>query len=250
MNRFICIICVCALAAVAQVSAPRIGVAADGAGRLRPIAGVAGNLIPGAPVATGVVSSAASDVAIVAKTRSEILVIQDNKAARTPAPEGSALFAFSDDGEPAFAWLTQTHTLLEWTGTGFTARAIELAAISGDVVAIGASDATHVIFAVNRSGMIEVLRAGLSDGATSAVTSLPSGASAPLLEADGSVVYAMPNDLVLRDGAGDERHIAFHGAVASITPMSSRWLQVVTDNGHRYAARLSDGAVFRVPEVK
>ena len=249
MNRFICGICVFALTAAAQMTAPRVGVAADGAGRLRPIAGVAGNLIPGAPLATGVISAAASDTAVLAKTRSGILAIQNNRAIRTRAPEGSALFAFSSSGAPAFAWLTETRALLQWTGDGFMARPIETAAIPGEIVAVGAGDATHVNFAVRGNATLEVLRVGLSDGAISAVTSLPFEATALLIQADGSMVYSLPNELVLRGAGGHERQIAFRGAVSSIVPMSSRWVLIVT-NARRYALRLADAAVAQVPEVK
>lgn len=242
-------ICAGIVCAAAQIAAPRIGMATDGAGRLRPIAGVAGNAIPGAPVLTGVISAAASDIAALGKTSSEIVAIEGAKTIRTPAPDGPALFAFAADGSPQWAWLCPRRELLKWTSSGFSTLALETAAIEGEVVAIGAADSTHLRLAVSRNNQLEILRVGLSDGAIAGVTSLPPGARAPLLPSDGSVLYAVPDALVLRDAGGHERRIPFGRTVSAMTGMSSRWVLVLTTDGRHFAVRAGDGFVFQLPEV-
>ena len=250
MKQLTTIICVCALSAAAQVTAPRIGMATDSAGRLRPIAGIAGNFIPGDPIASGVISAAASDVAALAKTRSEIIVLEQGAAVRDRALEGPALFAFAANGAPAFAWLPAGRELLKWTGNNFARVPLETAAIAGEIVGIGVSDRAHVNLAVSQDDALQILRVGLSDGLIDVVTSLPHGAHAPLLMPDGSILYALPDALVLRDSAGHERQIPFSGAVSAIALMSSRWALVSAGNGRRYAVRLADGAAFQIPGVR
>jgi hypothetical protein len=250
MKQLTIAICICTLSAAAQVTAPRIGMATDNAGRLRPITGVAGNLIPGAPVASGVLSAAASDVVALVKTRAEIVVIEQGVVLRARAPEGPALFAFAADGTPAFAWLPTDRALLRWTGNNFAPVPLETAAISGDIVAIGVGDTAHINLAVSQNGALQILRVSLIDGVIAVVTSLPDQAHAPLLMADGAILYAVPGALVLRDSGGHERQIPFSGAASAITPMSSRWAQVIATSGRRYAVRLADGAAFQIPGVR
>jgi len=250
MKQLTITICVCALSAAAQVTAPRIGMATDSAGRLRPIAGVAGNFIPGEPIASGVLSAAASDVAALVKTRSEIIVIGQGATVRTRAPEGPALFAFSADGAPAFAWLPTGAALLKWTGNNFARVPLETAGISGQIVAIGVSDSAHVNLAVSQNNALQILRVRLSDGVVAVVTSLPDQAHAPLLMADGSILYAVSDALVLRDSTGHERQIPFSGAVSAIAPMSSHWALVIAASGRRYGVRLANGAAFQIPGVR
>lgn len=229
---------VLAAAAAAQVSTPRIGIAADRAGVIRPVSGVAGNLIAGDAIARGVISAAASDTTVMMKTASELVV----NGVRRRVAGGPALFAFERDGSPALVWLSDAHALLAPCRRGFCS--IPLPVLSGEVVAVGAGPRIAVV----RNGVLEVL--DISDGAIARVTRLP-GASAPLLLADGSMVYGAPGALVFRDRSGHEKRTAFAHAASSMTQMSSSWAMVeATQEGRRFAVRLSDGAAFQIPEVQ
>jgi len=237
----------------AQVSVPRIGIAADGDGVLRTVAGVAGNLISGEPITAGVVSAAASDSAVVVTTASDIRVLDTagREQSRTSVPAGPALFAFSAAGAPEFVWLSSTGKLMRWSGSAFVPVSMPSRAISGAVLAVGSADSRHIRIAARWGGGVEILQLRIRDGAVAGVTPLPDGSGAVLLMADGAVLYAADGCLIERDNRGHERRIAFQHVVSSMAPISACWVMVNTaEANRRFAVRLADGAAFQIPEVR
>jgi hypothetical protein len=231
---------------------PRIGFVRDGAGNIRPLFGISGNFWLGEKVAADGVSLASSRSFSILKTSRAILVynaVGDLVGRPTPAA-GSALFAFTPAGSPAFAWLQDSGELLKWNGQRFQPTSVNAASLDGTVVSLGAPDSSTAAFLVQRG--TEVWRVDVSVLTDAVVFSanLPGVTAPALLFDDGSVLYAGESALVLRNGQGVERAISFSGTAAQFTPLRSDW--VLIDNGQppaHLALRLSTGAVFELPEV-
>jgi hypothetical protein len=225
----------------------------DRNGAVRPLVGIAGNLLAGEPLATAAVSAAASGAAILVKTSTDVRALDPagNEKARAQTAGGPALFAFAMDGSPEFVWVAQTQTLLRQCPTGFCDCRLRTEAIAGNVLAIGTADRNHIDLAISRNAAIEVLRVRLADGAIENTTPLPGASGAPLLMADGAMLYAVPGELVLRDSRGRERRTPFAHSASSIVPMSAGWaLIAAAGEGRHFAVRLADGATFQIPEVQ
>lgn len=239
--------------ALAQMSAPGIGIASDWAGAVRPVVGVAGNLLIGEALVTGANSAAASGRVVLIKTATDVRALDaaGHEITRAAAPSGSALFAFANDGSPAWVWMPRTQSLLGWCAGSFCSCPLPMDAIDGEVVAIGAADRSHINLAVNRNDALEVLHVRIRDGAVAATTPLPGAVGAPLLLPDGRVIYSVSGALVERDARGKERRSAFPHSAASIAPMSAGWVLVsATGERRHFAVRVADGAAFQIPEVQ
>jgi len=231
---------------------PRIGSVRDSAGNVRPLFGISGNFWLGEKIAADGVSFASSGSYSILKTARAILVydaLGDLVGRPTPAA-GSALFAFTSAGSPAFAWLQDSGELLRWNGQGFQPRSVNAAALNGTVISLSAPDSSTAAFLVQRGTEIWRVDISVLNDAVVFSANLPGVTAPALLFDDGTVLYAGESALVLRNGQGVERAISFSGTAAQFTPLRSDW--VLIDNGRppaHLALRLSTGAVFELPEV-
>jgi hypothetical protein len=193
------------------LSPPQIGYIQDGGNSLRPVYGIAGNFVLGDATASGVISAAFSGSFGLVKTDSAVYAIdrQGQVLAGVDAPAGSALFAFSRSGAPAFAYFVDANVWMTWDGQTFQPLSIDLTAFGpAAVLSVGSPNDGEAAIVLQRDDGLWDLRVLL---ATSEVTSQTAilGVSAPLLLlASGDLIYSDANGIVIRTSDGQEKHIA------------------------------------------
>jgi hypothetical protein len=166
--------------------------------------------------------------------------------ARTHAPTGPALFAFSSDGSPAVVYFPQSKTLLVWDGREFRPGP----AVDEDVLTIGSLGE----LLVQRNGEVWELKVDLRSGAIVSQAALPGVAAPVLILAGGELLYRDSHGLVVRRTDGSEKHIAAHlPANIAFGQMGGTWVQI-TDltTGRLSALNVQPGheAYYLLPEVR
>ncbi len=217
----------------------------DPAGVLRPLLGFAGHFVAGPAREAGVLSAASSGSWTLAKTRREMIVFDaaGTEAQRLVAPEGTALFAFAADGEPAAVCFPEADLLLLWSDGRFESagwtpgRDDEVLAVAG-----------AISFFVRRGETVWRSDRAVANGRVTLETALP-GVRAPLLpRPDGSLLYVDGATLVLRAAQGVEQRIGLPGAVAGLSELAEGWVRVWLP-GRQLAVSFSGAAprVFELP---
>jgi hypothetical protein len=209
------------------IEVPGIGAVIDASGSLRPVQGVAGNFWLGPATASGVVSAACSERLCLAKTDSKIL----SATGETDAPPGPAIFGLVGDqaivffSEPRiFArWHEDTLDSLDWKTEG------EVLSIRGTEIA------------VRRDGNVWIVH---PDGA---LVDWVADTAGPVLLLSEGVLFATPDELVLRHGNGEEVRFALPGA-ESIAQMNPHYSSIRSGNAV-YALRMDTGreSLFQLP---
>lgn len=256
MTRFFPVVCWTATLALFQLSSqpaiapPQLGWVRDSNSGLRPVTGLAANFILGDSAADGVVSSAFSGSFGIVKTGTSLSVLdRDGQTVfRADAEAGAALFAFADDGTPAWVYLTQSQTLLKWTAGRLEPAVFNLDLLGGVVQAI-ASPARDVATVVvkREDGLWRV------DLDTGTQTLLPGIDSPVLLRNNGALLYAGSQGLVLRQANGSDQPIEGSVAVESFELMGKDWVHVTErDSSRHFAIRLEPGReqLYQLPEAQ
>ena len=242
-------------AALAGLAPPQIGFAQDSVNSLRPVYGVAGNFVLGDAAADGVVAAAFSGLYGLLKTDSSVLATDrlGQVLASFDAEAGPALFAFSSNGAPAFVYLSESGTLLQWRNGAFARVFLDSAALAGPVAAIAAPDLDHAEFFVQRESDLWDVRISLDNGQVDSQSVL-AGITAPLLALPSrDFVYSDSSGLILRRADASEIHIAAHLPERfSLQQMGEEWLQIRDlDDGHSLAVRIAAGkeSSYQLPDV-
>lgn len=242
------------------LSPPAIGFVQDGAHQVRPVHGVAGNFVVGSGAPQFAVTSASSGSFHLIKTDSALLTLDPRGQiiASMNAPDGPALFAFSQDGTPSLAYLASTNTLLQWTGAGFEAATFHPAfAGNGAVVCIASPDVAHAAFLLQRRDGLWDLRVSLATGDVDAQSALM-GVNAPaLMLPSGAIVFAADlrrsgQSIVIRRPDGSETRLPAELPDAiSFQQMGDGWVELRGLGAHPLAIRTATGheRVYRLPET-
>ena len=195
--RFLWIIAAAAACAWAQSALDRswLGRMIDTHGFLRPVSGVSGAFVADAPVAEGVLSTACSRTLCLAKTDAAVLSL----SGATPAPPGPAEFAL--DGDHAVIFFPLNRQFARWREGSLEMFDLN---VDGEVLSVR-SDLT---LAIRRGDGVWIVSA---NGAI--LDSLPDE-TGPVLLADGGIVYATPESLVLRRADGSEVRFPAPGVAA------------------------------------
>ncbi len=256
MTRFFPVVCWMATVALSQVSSqpaiapPQLGWVRDANSGLRPVTGLAANFILGDSVTDGVVSSAFSGSFGIVKTDASVSVLdRDGQTVfRADAEAGAALFAFADDGTPAFVYLTQSQTLLKWTSGRLEAAGFNLDILGGVVQAIASPARDLVTVVVKREdGLWRV------DLDTGTQTLLPGIDGPVLLRNNGALLYAGSQRVALRQANGSDQPIEGSVAVESFELMGKDWVHVTErDSSRHFAIRLEPGReqLYQLPEAQ
>ena len=208
---------------------PRLGFIQDH-GAVCPLNGIAGNFLPGKAAATGIVSAAFSGSFGFLKWDAALAVIdkQGHQILKVSAPTGPALFAFSENGSPALAYLEHGGSLRVWDGHRLQPVQLNAAALRAQpVVAIAAPDSKLAMFIVQREDGLWQLGIRLATGAVVSQMALP-GVTAPVLPlATGDLVYRDGHGVVIRHQDGSEKRIAAHlPKNVAFSQMAEGWVQV------------------------
>lgn len=243
--------------AVAQpaIQSPRIGFAIDNNRSMRPVYGVAGNFILGPSLSGDAISGSFSGTVGLLKTDSTLLAIdaQGQVLATTDTAPGPALFAFSEDGLSAIAYVENGNTLLEWREGGFTTIPFRPATSATEIVlSIALRNRREVSLIVQRPDGIWQVELPFHRARVVSQKAVV-GVTAPLLAlASGDVVYTDANGVVLRKPDGSEVHIAGPlPAKFSLQQMDREWLELSdADTAARFAIRISPGreSLYQLPE--
>ena len=211
------------------IAPPQIGFIQDRMGSFRQISGLAGNFILGPAALTGVVSAAFSGSFAFIKTNPSIQVTdaQGHMLATVGAPGGPAQFAFSADGHPALAYVTNSNALFQWTGGTLVSTPLDSAIGSDRVWSIAAPDPEHAAFLVERPDGLWNIRVLLATGKIDSQAALP-GLNAPaLLLANGVIVSTEPNGLLVTAPDASQIHIAAQlPRTFSLQQIGDGWLQL------------------------
>jgi hypothetical protein len=209
------------------IDVPSAGAIVDSSGALRQVQGVAGNFWLGPASMSGVLSAACSEQLCLVKTNSKIL----SATGEADAPPGPAIFDLSGDEAILFfqeprifaRWHNNVLETLDWV-------------VDGEVLSIRRKK-----IAVRRDGQVSIVH---PDG--SAVDSIVDATGPVLLLAEG-VLFATPNELVLRHRDASEVRFELTGAM-SITAMSAHYAAIHAGD-MVYALRIDPGreGLYRLP---
>lgn len=241
------------LAALAQtrLEVPRLGFLVDAQGRLRPLTGAAGNFLLGDPLIENVLSATASERFVLAKQFRDVLLLSGDGVLlrRFPAPEGPALFAFTEAGDPALAYFPAAGVL-----HGFTAEALEpVAALDSAVLALAAE-------APRRAVLIEHRESGLWRRTLNLETKqiehemffVPARPDALAFGHD-FLLAAQDDQLLLWNPDGILERMALPEPVRDLRPLGRDWFELIgAQSARRFALRLplSPANLFRLPEAR
>ncbi len=256
MRQVVPIVCLMATIARAQPPAqpgirpPQLGWVRDADNALRPVTGLAGNFILGDSVLDGVVSSAFSGSFGIVKTGAALAVIDrvGQILFQTETEPGPALFAFSDQGLPAFVYLTQSQTLLQWKTDRLEPAPWDVDLMGGDVQAIASPGPDRAAAIVKRDGGLWLIDLSLRTQ-----TLLPGVEGPVLLRNNGAVLYSAPQGLVLRQAGQTEQTLLGSVAAAAFTLMGKEWVHVTERGSSRhFAVRLESGReqIYQLPEAQ
>jgi hypothetical protein len=254
MKGFSALLAILPTAAWAQhaLAPPQVGFIRDSHREIRPVMGLAGNFLIGRAASTGIVSSAFSGFFGMLKSDSAVAVTdrQGRTIAGAEAPPGPALFAFSADGSPAFAYLEQSKSLRVWDGRRFHPGPD----IDQAVISIASRSSSVGALIVQREDGLWELGIELATGAIVSQTALPRITAPVLMLAGGGIVYRDAKGAVLRREDGSEKHIAAHLPKSfALGQMGDGWLQVTDLAGSRlFAVNVQPGheRLYLLPEVR
>lgn len=255
MWRSAVVTCFAACVAYGQpaIAPPRVGVIRDSNHALRAVLGLAGNFVLDASVVEHVISSAFSGSFAIVKTDTAITVL-DRAGAPVysgDAEGGPALFAFTEEGAPAFVYLPESQTLLQWKTDRFESAILALDQSDGTVLAIASPAPGRVSLVLKRADGTCVL-----DLSGEGQFALPAMDGPVWLRNDGAVLYATTEGLILRHRDGAEQAVggtALQPERLSFEQMSRDWVHVTApDSAHHYAVRLTPGheQTYELPEAQ
>jgi hypothetical protein len=231
---------------------PQVGFLVNSNGGVYPVNGLAGNFVLGRATGSGIISAAFSGAFRLLKTDSALSVVNQlgRVVARTDAPPGPALFAFSSDGSPTVVYFPQSKTLRVWDGREFRPGP----EFDQDVICTSALNTGQAAFVVQRDGELWNLRVDLESGAIVSQAVLPGIAAPVLMLAGGGLVYRDSKGLAIRQADGSEKHIAAHlPANIAFGQMGGAWVQI-TDlaTGRLSALNAQPGheGYYLLPEVR
>jgi hypothetical protein len=237
---------------VAQsIAPPQVGTIQDSKHSLRPVLGLAANFVLGDSLGEGVVSSASSGSFSMVKTDAALVVLnRDGQVlCSMDADAGSAAFAFSTGGVPAFVYVPQSQVLLRWVSDHLERTPFNADQIGGVVLAIASPGPDRLTFLVRHDDGIWSV-----DLSGSAKWLLPAVDGPVLLRGDGSLLYATADGIQLRQADGSEVNIVGAGVrPTTLEHMGSDWVHVTEQNSSRhYAIRLASGheQIYQLPEAE
>jgi len=205
------------------IEVPAIGTMVDPSGSLRPVEGVAGNFLLGPATVTGVLSTACSERLCLAKTDTKIV----SAAGEIDAPLGPAIFGV--DGDQAVVFFPEPRMFARWHDN--TLDPLDWS-VNSEVLSIRVrGDETDV--AVRRDGSVSIVH---PDGS---VVDWVADTSEPVLLLREGVLFATPDELVLRHPDASEVRFAFTGA-QTIAAMGSHYAAIRAGDA-TYALRTESG---------
>jgi hypothetical protein len=242
-----------AVAAQAQIGAPRAGCVHGGDGSLRALYGAADVFVPGAAVQSGVVSAACSDRLTLVKT-AHALEVRDAELrlmASWSAPRGEARFAFLTGGAAAIVYFAQSGELLQVEADHPPQHIPHWDALGDHVLAI-ASPAAGELAAVSRiTGGVRLIRIAMGTGAVLDQADLAGIAGPVVLAADGTLVYAEKTDAVILRPDGRELRFPLPARPVAMYQMDENIAGIDLGSGHApVALKLRQGRALRVPEAE
>jgi hypothetical protein len=187
------------VAAQSGLNRPAVGQMIDRQQSLRPVYGVGGAFHVDAHIAEQVLSSACSRTLCLAKTESALI----SAGVATPAPEGEAVIALDSTGATLF--FPSIQQFGRWQNGSLTMSSLS---VYGTVLSLFSAPSGLKV-AAGRSGIVWIVSA--ADGTI--LDSLPSGAGAVLLTANGTI-YATSTALILRKTDGSELSFPASGVTA------------------------------------
>jgi hypothetical protein len=220
------------MGAQTALAPPQIGFVADANRSLRPLLGIAGNFVLGDSLADEVSDVASSGAFALVKTNSAVTVLDSAGVAlfTLDTDPGRAVFAFAADGQPSRAWLPSQGLLLTWNADHFESQPVHPEVLAGQVESVAPGR-----FAVKRADGLWLVEIA-ADGSLAAQAALPGVAGPLLLAADGSLLYADGEALVVRGADGTERRIDTGAVISQMAPLSANWLRFVERHTRRQFA--------------
>ena len=246
MKALLTLLSISAAWAQTSLAPPQVGFTLDSGNAFRPVYGIAGNFVMGSTAATGVVSAAFSGSFGWMKTDSALLVTdrQGQVLASMDAPDGPALFAFTQGGAPSLAFLASTNALIQWNAGTF--QQVARFDASG-VVSIAAPDAGHAALIVQRDDGLWDVRLLLATGEIASQTALPGLRAPVLMLATGDLIFTDADTLVIRRSNGAVAQAFVPVCCVALQQMGDGWIQL-----GKFALRITEGReqLYTLPEVE
>ncbi len=254
MTRAVLILLMVAVIAPGQsgIRPPLAGLVRDPAANLRPVFGVAGSFITGDILSTHVESvSFSGDLGFVKTAKSiQVFDAAGKLIWEQTAPPGPALFAISQGGREAVAFLPVTGEWWRWSHGGFSSFEVEPDLAGSDVLALALPARDRLSLVIRTGGGTSLAGLSLGTGRLHA-GALLDGTSAPLLLLGGGTLLSTSDDsLSLRTATGEIRQIELNCPPSRLAEMGREWIHITSECG-QFALRLSPEGdeIYRLPEV-
>jgi hypothetical protein len=217
-----------------QIEQPKLGIMLDRAGGARPVFGIAASVTIGDAVASDVLSVACSSVLCAASTSTGLTVWGQAGQWTANATTGTAIFAF--DQTSLYVYSGQ---LARWNQGTLEPVGIQ---VSGEILSMRVVDGI-LEFAVRRDDGTWIVRDG--DVVVAAVPE----ARGPVMLLDQAILFATPDEVVLRRADASERRFQVAGAERFIA-MGDGYVQIKAGVSN-YALRVAAGREthFQLPEM-
>jgi hypothetical protein len=239
------LVCVAAIPVSAQLSAPRVGNSRYADGTVHSVFGLDANFVVGPQWLTATAASFSDQGGLVASSGKIQLLRPDGTVAGEYATaEANPLLGIDGDLNTAAAWLPSTHTLLWWSGTGFTATQVA-GELPGAATSIQSNGSTATFLVTAADGSVLRTTVTLASGDITSVDVVP-GARGPAFAQGSFVVFHAERGLAVEQANGDIRTLSFAAPDLQIERMSSQWLHIHSSAANQDWALHLNGSVCQI----
>lgn len=222
------------LLAQAAMALPPLGFLHGPGGRLYPVYGMRGNFVLGEAVPETIQSAAVFTGVTLWKLPDSIRI---SEARSLAAPEGRAVFAWSEASGTLVAWIRESRRMMRWEGD----------AGSDFALPEGVDDVTGMMFSA--PGVLRMV--WKMDGQFEVVEySLDSGRIVWREDVRGQKATLDSNGNVWSSGGADvscgARHWTLAGSLEEFSPLAAGWMALRTESGAE-AARCTEPELFQLP---
>lgn len=237
---FVLVLCL-ACGAVAEVNAPKLGVARYADRTVFQINGLEANVLVNSQLLSSADALSFSDAGGLVAIGGQIQLIRLGGAllGTYSSTEPAPVLNVDGDLTSAVAWLPSMKELVRWNGQSFVATQISNAQLPGRVTSVQlTSPSTARMLAADASGNVFAVSVSLTNGLVTSIDVLP-GVKGPAFQQHAFVVSHDANGLHVSTANGPVRTLPLSAPDLTIERMASDWLHLASTTGEDWVLHLS-----------